>query len=206
MPQHTAAACGLPQAGSSTRTVSCVDGRGIAVAPGPSACASSRKMPSAQQDCIVPGTAGSSLNSSCSLADACSAAQPGGSVPHRVLNSTSGTCDCAQGWGGDLCTIPLLQPPTPCTRGVVDLNGTCCVGLVDAVSGLRCRRSGGRLWCVWWDRGGCGRTGHVLQQPPAAVGSVLCEWDCGQLRRVRRGQQLQVSAGDAECFARRAPQ
>ena len=104
----------------------------------PSACASSRKMPSAQQDCIVPGTAGSSLNSSCSLADACSAAQPGGSVPHRVLNSTSGTCDCAQGWGGDLCTIPLLQPPTPCTRGVVDLNGTCCVGLVDAVSGLCC--------------------------------------------------------------------
>ena len=60
---------------------------------------------------------------------------------HWTCNTTNHRCGCSARWGGDVCDIPLLLPPSsaaPCMDGVVDMNGTCSAGFIDSTTGISC--------------------------------------------------------------------
>ncbi len=101
--------------------------------------------------CVSVGPARPSSEAACSMsAQACGCSSdaecgaglgPGSTVGgHRVCNTTSGRCVCGSGWGGEDCSVPLLQasPGNSCLDGIVDVRGQCCMGYVAVTSGECC--------------------------------------------------------------------
>jgi hypothetical protein len=59
---------------------------------------------------------------------------------HKVCNTTSNACDCAPGWSSQACDVPAISGVS--CGGVVDIRRTCCVGAVDASTGVCCPGAG----------------------------------------------------------------
>jgi hypothetical protein len=114
--------CGINLLGSQQRVVTCISfSSGTAREDG--ACGAQPR-PGSIQPCAVTTPCTCATDSQC-----------GGTPGHRVCH---GTCGCAPGWGDAACSTPLLLGATPCTDGVVDTSGHCCVWFIDASTGLCC--------------------------------------------------------------------
>ncbi len=109
--------------GLQTRAVECTWVVSGAQAPS-STCAGTSPRPINQQACAVVGTCTCSVDSECSS-------------PRWTCDTAASTCVCRRGWGGEACDISVLLS-VPCEEGIVDVNGTCCTGFLDSVTGRCC--------------------------------------------------------------------
>jgi hypothetical protein len=126
--------------GTQARSVVCRSPAGVQLAD--SACNTTSK-PVAIVDCTLPSAC------SCQTNDDCAGSQ-------WICDRAAHSCACGPLWAGDLCEVPLLPPSHPCDDGVVDVNGVCCTGFIDSVSG-GCCPEGSRVDAV----GRCCITGSV---------------------------------------------
>lgn len=91
---------------------------------------------------LVPGAPKPVGTIPCANSSVCTCSTDGDCGSSRwVCDTLVHTCRCSSDWDGNDCSIPLLRAPpgaSSCDDGVVDTAGTCCVGFIDASSGLCC--------------------------------------------------------------------
>jgi hypothetical protein len=148
------------------RSLTCVqtNGSGVAVDVGDlSPCLSlAASLPATQEQCAAPpALADAAPPCACAVGsgqaqnpdrDACeapyttcaidAAGTGGGVVAGAGTGPATGTgrCVCAPGFGGDGCRVEQQRvSPPACVDGVVDSNGACCRGAIDARTGACCR-------------------------------------------------------------------
>lgn len=58
-----------------------------------------------------------------------------------ACDAATHTCVCGPSWAGTLCDVHLLSGSEQCADGVIDMDGHCCAGFVDTVTGKCCQGS-----------------------------------------------------------------
>lgn len=129
---ESVAGCGQ---GVRRRDVTCTDGAGGHAQYSTSDCEAggSGQPPAQREPCDTGRACGCFTDDDCSFAG-----------EHMVCVLSS--CVCAPGWAGTRCDVATFATagdsagaaPPPCATGVVSWDGTCCMGLVDGVTGLCC--------------------------------------------------------------------
>ena len=131
--------------GTRQREVLCVDGSGFSTAATaatrvthPDAecdAAGSGVKPAQEEQCDTGRQCGCFASEDCSFAG-------------EHMQCVASSCVCEPGWAGARCDVQTFsaattadEDPVPCDTGVVSWDGSCCQGLVDAVTGLCCPES-----------------------------------------------------------------
>ena len=100
----------------------------------------------ADSACATPGSTAPVRMQDCSAGPCgCRSGADCATMGAHFVCGGNGVCVCDVGWSGSKCGVVLLQPVgTNCASAtaVVDVNGTCCDGAVDSVTGVCCGDGG----------------------------------------------------------------